>query len=234
MVKHGIHPIPNIGTSLYVHSESCFHPRVPAYISPHRPQSPGTTPEGSRLPPSVSVAPPARPNFTMRLLNVISAAILAPAVGLAAPAQEGALMTRENLCSLKAPPALCTPNPATTVEETAKRAYQFYKAFVVDGNPKLMFSLIDSVYIVRSRPSSLSVSGRDRASALTSRSNTTPITKVDLRTSGTFSAVATRSVPKRGRHGASMPAPTCRMRATPTSTDGGGSTAVFTSTYVIT
>ena len=84
----------------------------------------------------------------MRLLNVISAALLAPTVGLAAPAPEGALMTRENLCSLKAPPALCQPNPATTVEETAKRAYQFYRSFVVDGDPKLMFSLIDNVYKV--------------------------------------------------------------------------------------
>ncbi|KLU92889.1 hypothetical protein MAPG_11750 [Magnaporthiopsis poae ATCC 64411] len=82
----------------------------------------------------------------MRLLTVTTAAILAPAVGIAAPTQEGHLMARENLCSLKSPPALCQPNPATTVEETAKRAYQFYRAFVVDGNPRLMFSLIDNVY----------------------------------------------------------------------------------------
>lgn len=85
----------------------------------------------------------------MRLLTVTTAAILAPAVGIAAPAQEGYLIARENLCSLKSPPVLCQPNPATTVEETAKRAYQFYRAFVVDGDPRLMFSLIDNVYKVR-------------------------------------------------------------------------------------
>jgi hypothetical protein len=55
---------------------------------------------------------------------------------------------RENLCSLKSPPSLCQPNSSTTVEETALRAYKFYRAFVVDGDPKTMFSLIDSDYIV--------------------------------------------------------------------------------------
>jgi hypothetical protein len=55
---------------------------------------------------------------------------------------------RENMCSLKSPPALCQPNKSITVEETAQRAYKFYRAFVVDGDPKTMFSLIDSAYIV--------------------------------------------------------------------------------------
>ncbi len=55
---------------------------------------------------------------------------------------------RENLCNLKAPPALCQPNASITVEETAQRAYNFYRAFVVDGDPKTMFSLIDSTYKV--------------------------------------------------------------------------------------
>ncbi|KAI0153466.1 hypothetical protein BJ166DRAFT_532842 [Pestalotiopsis sp. NC0098] len=53
---------------------------------------------------------------------------------------------RENLCNLKTPPALCQPNASVTVEETALRAYQFYRAFVVDGDPRTMFSLIDSTY----------------------------------------------------------------------------------------
>lgn len=75
---------------------------------------------------------------------------LAPiAAVLAAPASyDGQLDKRENLCHLKEPPVLCTPNANTTVEETAKRAYQFYRAFVVDGDPRTMFSLIDNVYKV--------------------------------------------------------------------------------------
>jgi hypothetical protein len=76
--------------------------------------------------------------------------VLAPAIGLAAPvAQDEALAKRENLCNLSAPPALCKPDPSVTVQETAKRAYQFYRAFVVDGDPRTMFSLIDSTYTVR-------------------------------------------------------------------------------------
>jgi hypothetical protein len=87
---------------------------------------------------------------------VFLAYVLASNLGLAAPAaglitsdlatQDGSLYKRENLCSLKAPPALCQPNASVTVEETAMRAYKFYRAFVVDGDPKTMFSLIDSVY----------------------------------------------------------------------------------------
>ena len=91
---------------------------------------------------------------------------MAPIVGLAAPASDisasslavhdGALYKRENLCSLKSPPALCKPDPTVTVEETALRAYKFYRAFVVDGDPRTMFSLIDSVYqvIVPAAPAS--------------------------------------------------------------------------------
>ncbi|KAI1410559.1 hypothetical protein F5Y13DRAFT_192132 [Hypoxylon sp. FL1857] len=83
----------------------------------------------------------------MRLSLFLSAGVLAPIVGLAAPVtHDGALSKRENLCSLKAPPALCTPDDTVTVEETAARAYKFYRAFVVDGDPRTMFSLIDSVY----------------------------------------------------------------------------------------
>ena len=93
----------------------------------------------------------------MHLLPVLTAAILAPIAGLAAPAGDASsvsqfqpLYTRgENLCSLSAPPKLCTPNASVTVEETALRAYQFYRAFVVDGDPRTMFSLIDNVYQVR-------------------------------------------------------------------------------------
>lgn len=94
----------------------------------------------------------------MRFLLLLSAGILAPITGLAAPAGDLSvsdlvphhefLYRRENLCNLKAPPALCQPNASVTVEETALRAYEFYRAFVVDGDPKTMFSLIDSTYKV--------------------------------------------------------------------------------------
>lgn len=90
----------------------------------------------------------------MRLLPLLSAGILAPTIGLALPASElpvshdEALYKRENLCDLNAPPALCQPDPTVTVEETAQRAYDFYRAFVVDGDPETMFSLIDSTYKV--------------------------------------------------------------------------------------
>jgi hypothetical protein len=94
----------------------------------------------------------------MRFLQLLSAGILAPTIGLAAPARDlsvselavhdEALYKRENLCNLKAPPALCQPNASVTVEETAQRAYKFYRAFVVDGDPRTMFSLIDSTYKV--------------------------------------------------------------------------------------
>ncbi|KAI1499759.1 hypothetical protein F5X99DRAFT_388892 [Biscogniauxia marginata] len=82
------------------------------------------------------------------LLHVLlSAGALAPTIGLAAPvAHDEALYKRENLCNLSAPPALCQPDASVTVEETAQRAYDFYRAFVVDGDPRTMFSLIDSTY----------------------------------------------------------------------------------------
>ncbi|PVH72647.1 hypothetical protein DL98DRAFT_470241 [Cadophora sp. DSE1049] len=89
----------------------------------------------------------------MRPLLILSAALTAPLSTLAYPAPEAnldayydSLNKRENLCSLKSPPVICQPNSSVTVEETAKRAYQFYRAFVVDGDPRTMFSLIDNVY----------------------------------------------------------------------------------------
>lgn len=94
----------------------------------------------------------------MHLLSALAAAVL-PLSGLAAPAGDAAsvpqfqpLYARENLCNLKAPPQLCTPNASVTVEETALRAYKFYRAFVVDGDPRTMFSLIDNVYQVSLLP----------------------------------------------------------------------------------
>jgi hypothetical protein len=84
----------------------------------------------------------------MRVSIFLTAAVLAPAIALAAPFYDEGLYTRDNLCSLKSPPALCQPNSSVTVEETAQRAYKFYRAFVVDGDPKTMFSLIDSTYKV--------------------------------------------------------------------------------------
>jgi hypothetical protein len=74
----------------------------------------------------------------------LSLSVLAPIAGLAAPD----LYRRENLCNLKTPPVICQANSSVTVEETALRAYKFYRAFVVDGDPRTMFSLIDSTYKV--------------------------------------------------------------------------------------
>ncbi|CAG8960273.1 hypothetical protein HYFRA_00012793 [Hymenoscyphus fraxineus] len=79
--------------------------------------------------------------------SVLSVAVLGPITALAFPASDMALDKRENLCNLKEPPAICKPDPTVTVEETAARAYKFYRAFVVDGDPRTMFSLIDSAYI---------------------------------------------------------------------------------------
>lgn len=92
----------------------------------------------------------------MQLLFSLVTAILAP-ISLAAPTRDVSLRhepfyKRENLCNLSAPPALCQPDPTVTVEETAARAYKFYRAFVVDGDPRTMFSLIDSSYIVSVYP----------------------------------------------------------------------------------
>lgn len=91
----------------------------------------------------------------MQLLFALAAAVLAP-LSLAAPAGDVSIRPhpfykRENLCNLNAPPALCQPDPTVTVEETAQRAYNFYRAFVVDGDPRTMFSLIDSSYLVSSQ-----------------------------------------------------------------------------------
>jgi hypothetical protein len=82
---------------------------------------------------------------------LLSAVVLAPIAGLAAPARDIPLQERgENLCSkYKSPPQLCTPDASITVEETAQRAYRFYKSFVLDGDARTMFSLIDNSYIVR-------------------------------------------------------------------------------------
>lgn len=95
----------------------------------------------------------------MRFFQLLVTGIIAPIGSLAAPSSDVSarsdissqydfLNKRENLCNLKAPPALCQPNASVTVDETALRAYQFYRAFVVDGDPRKMFSLIDSSYIV--------------------------------------------------------------------------------------
>lgn len=90
----------------------------------------------------------------MRVIQLLAAGLLAiPA--LAAPTAGDnndlkgfEIFRRENLCSLKSPPEICKPDPTVSVEETALRAYKFYRAFVVDGDPKTMFSLIDSTYKV--------------------------------------------------------------------------------------
>ncbi|KAI1809135.1 hypothetical protein GGS20DRAFT_573353 [Poronia punctata] len=84
------------------------------------------------------------------LLSLVAAALVPTSLAYPARdiiAQNSALHERENLCSLNAPPAICEPDSTVTVEETAQRAYQFYRAFVVDGDPRTMFSLIDSAYI---------------------------------------------------------------------------------------
>jgi len=102
----------------------------------------------------------------MRFLSALAVAVAAPILSaLAAPAAGAGdgvipwdvLNKRENLCSLSKPPVLCTPNSSVTVEETALRAYQFYRAFVVDGDPRTMFSLMDSSYIVSILCSAFSV-----------------------------------------------------------------------------
>lgn len=87
----------------------------------------------------------------MLLFNLLAGLFVAPIIGYAAPTGDVPSLERgDNLCSqYKAPPQICTPNPNVTVEETAKRAYQFYKAFVIDGDARTMFSLIDNSYIVR-------------------------------------------------------------------------------------
>jgi len=87
----------------------------------------------------------------MRFSSLVFAAVLAPIAGLAAPVSDASLYERgENLCNkYKSPPQLCTPDASVTVAETAQRAYKFYKAFVIDGDARTMFSLIDNSYIVR-------------------------------------------------------------------------------------
>lgn len=81
----------------------------------------------------------------MRVSSLLFAGVLAP-LALAAPT--GDIDKREDLCKLKTPPITCQPDPTVSVEETALRAYKFYRAFVVDGDPRTMFSYIDSVYKV--------------------------------------------------------------------------------------
>lgn len=93
----------------------------------------------------------------MRLFGLLAAGLLAPITVLAAPAGDHDYQIgffswqhkRANLCNLKSPPSLCQPNASVTAAETALSAYEFYKAFVVDGDSRTMFSFIDSAYIVR-------------------------------------------------------------------------------------
>ncbi|CAI4213466.1 unnamed protein product [Parascedosporium putredinis] len=83
----------------------------------------------------------------MRSVSLLSLGALAPLAALAAPTSlNGNIFKRENLCSLSEPPENCQPDPNVSVEETARRAYEFYRAFIVDGDPRKMFSLIDTVY----------------------------------------------------------------------------------------
>jgi hypothetical protein len=92
---------------------------------------------------------------SLAILAAAAAALFAAPSSLAAPAASSSLSSRapgENLCHLSSPPQLCVPDPNITVEETARRAYQFYRAFVVDGDPRAMFALIDDVYIVSDSP----------------------------------------------------------------------------------
>lgn len=152
-------------------------------------------------------------------IAALSTAVLAPILGLAAPAGHDGLIARgENLCRLKAPPALCAPDASVTAKETAERAYKFYKAFVVDGDPAAMFSYIDSSYIVSQFSMVLAVlygtSARD-TNRDSNHSNTTPATEAVLLSSGPFSAAATRPDPRPTARGASMPAPTCPTHDTP-------------------
>src|SRR6187549_1064780 len=117
-------------------------PAVPSYVYIATACS---VPSGTFL----SLSVPRSTTVKMRFSLLLSAGILAPITGLAAPASDAAvdwlspldetlLEKRENLCSLKAPPVLCQPNSTITVEETAIRAYKFYRAFVVDGDPRTM------------------------------------------------------------------------------------------------
>lgn len=122
------------------------------------------------------------------------------------------------MCNLKAPPALCEPDGSVTAEETAERAYKFYKAFVLDGDPAAMFSYIDSSYIVSHFPMVLALLYRTSAQDTdcdTNLSNTTPATEAARLSSGPFSAAATRPDPRPTARGASMPAPTCPTHGTP-------------------
>jgi hypothetical protein len=125
----------------------------------------------------------------MRFSLWISAVALSPIGAIAAPANYDAhVHKRENLCHLKAPPVLCQPNATVTVEETALRAYQFYRAFVVDGDPKTMFSLIDNVYKVSLAFSSHIYERSNR----TCRSKTLLDMRAALKPFGPFSAAEER------------------------------------------
>jgi hypothetical protein len=132
----------------------------------------------------------------MRFLPLLSAGILAPLAVLAAPTSYDTydsydvLSKRENLCNLKEPPVTCQPNATVSVEETARRAYQFYRAFVVDGDPRTMFSLIDSVYKVS--PTVLQCDYSLDEPRLTHRSKTRRDMRAARRPFGPFSATGRR------------------------------------------
>jgi hypothetical protein len=134
-------------------------------------------------------------------VSALTTAILAPMGSLAAPAGDAtsvpqfqSLQARENLCHLKSPPQLCTPDASITVEETALRAYQFYRAFVVDGDPRTMFSLMDNVYLVSLviLPVTRCVSRYTRMTEPGGTSKIPPDTKVARKRSGHSFAVGGR------------------------------------------
>jgi hypothetical protein len=80
----------------------------------------------------------------MHFLLLLSVGALVSLASLAAPASSLAIHyegvhKRDNLCNLKTPPVLCQPNSSVTVDETALRAYKFYRAFVVDGAENYVF-----------------------------------------------------------------------------------------------
>lgn len=178
----------------------------------------------------------------MRFTLLLSVGILAPITGFAYPTSEvtnGQLDKRENLCSYKTPPVICQANSSVTVEETAARAYKFYRAFVVDGDPRTMFSLIDSTYKVRwcilifflaiqlSRFSDLCM--REAVTNTRFRnSNITQDMPMGQTPFGRFSATETKSEPRKTQHGVLMLAQTCHMRNIQPPIDGVGSMGVST------
>lgn len=173
-------------------------------------------------------------NATKMLFSTLAFAVLAPITALALPASEShsdaSLVARkpgENLCSLKAPPKLCVPNKNITVAETAQRAYDFYRAFVVDGDAEKMFSLIDDVYVVSRAPQAVL-----RCGGLHRRSNTTPATSRVRSPSGPCSATVAKLPPRRARRGALTRRRACRGPSTRRWIGGRGWMGVSMSTYV--